>query len=204
MDSYALVGYGKTSNVFDMCYRIYPRWRIHMIKLIVRLTAFWFVVFAVETPLFAQEESWNSLRSLKPGSKLRITLSDGRDVDARLQSWSAESLTVLRKEAVEAIPRLDVERVVLVSGKPARARAGWLALIGGASAGGTFGAVCGIRDNCGVSPGLLAASVSIIATLGAAYGTDALALRREEVMYKNRHKAAVSVLPLRVTSDTVP
>lgn len=175
-----------------------------MIKLIAHWIPLWFVVLAVHTPIFAQVESWNSLRSLKPGSKLHITLSDGRDVDARLQSWSAESLTVLRKESVEAIPRFEVEKVTLVSGKPARARAGWLALIGGAAAGGTFGAVCGIRDNCGVSPGLLAASVSIIATLRAAYGTDALALRREEVLYTNRYKPAVSELPVRVTSDTTP
>ena len=55
--------------------------------------------------------NWSALRELAPGTELRIAMAAGRTVRGRLQSATAESVSVNSDKGQETIPRAEIRRV---------------------------------------------------------------------------------------------
>ena len=130
----------------------------------------------------AQVHSWERLSSVELGSRLTVVSANGSTVDGTLREWAPSTLVLQQKDRVVSVPRSDVQKVTLVTGRSHLSRVGRLALLGGAVGGTLFGAVCASRDNCGASPAALGAGAALVA-IQAAMGGARFAPLHSEVIY---------------------
>src|SRR5688500_4467625 len=59
----------------------------------------------------AQSSDWSAVGELKPGSRVAITLKDGKHVEGRMSEWTAQNLQMSSRKGIRTIAMQDVKRV---------------------------------------------------------------------------------------------
>ncbi len=93
----------------------------------------------------SEAANWANLNSLAPGSKIRVSLADGRSVRGFLQQVTPDTLSINAAQGQEALARQDVKRVQ-VKGRSHRGRNTLIGLAIGAAGGLAAGAAFDSRD----------------------------------------------------------
>ena len=130
----------------------------------------------------AQVDPWERIKLIEPGKKVSVKLHSGRAVNGRMESWSADGLSVRKgKDHVAAVAKSDVAQVAMVTGMSRKRKALYAGLITGGILGGLAGAACA-SGGCEVDPAFV---VPVVAGFwaGVAAGIAALFPQPKEVIY---------------------
>lgn len=137
-------------------------------------------VALVKPPLMTAGDTnltdWQNFKQLVAGQEIEVTTSNGRSVQGAFISFSAQLITLQRKQKEVTIPRTDVSRVRLRQAH--RRRYMWIGAALGAGAGAGVGA--GIGENVAnesggdfrnLKPAIIGVSAGVGALLGALIGS---------------------------------
>jgi len=123
------------------------------------------------------ESSWDNLKSLAPGQRIRVVLNSAKSAEGNLETVTAEALSVKQASGVESYARQDILRVS-TRGEKHRSRNALLGAAGGAAVGLAIGA--GVDHGCsgsGLSSCIVPNAGKIVLTpVGAVVGAVAGAL----------------------------
>jgi hypothetical protein len=125
----------------------------------------------------AQSSDWSAVGELKPGSRVAITLKDGRRVEGRMSGWSAGNLQMKSRKGIRTISMQDVRRVYAYN-KISRWRGALIGTLVGFGIGFAVGASSAgyITDRNSPSASWRAAVGSGVGIYGAAIGAPVGAL----------------------------
>ena len=133
-------------------------------------------------PSLAQVDPWERIKLIEQGKRVNVTLHSGKTVKGRMESWTADGLSVRQgKDKVVPVAKSEVARVAMVTGMSRGRKASYAGLITGGILGGLWGGLCA-AEGCDVSG---AAAVVAVAGFfgGIAAGIAALFPPHNEVIY---------------------
>jgi hypothetical protein len=130
---------------------------------------------------FAQVDPWERVKLIEPGKSVHVKLNAGRTVKGRMESWTAEGLTVRQgKDKVVNLTKSEVARVAMVTGMSRGRKAAYGGAIGGAIGAGVTAGICA-ASICDY-PGAVTAGGALWVG-GLAAGIAALFPQHKEVIY---------------------
>ena len=95
----------------------------------------------------AQVDPWERVRLIESGMKVQVKLISGKTVNAKMDTWSADGLSVLQgKQASVGIPKSEIAQVWMATGISRKRKAAYAGLITGGAIGGLIGGACAASD----------------------------------------------------------
>ncbi len=167
----------------------------HAMRVLNHAVALLLAALLYQQTCLAQVNPWERIKLIEPGKNVHVKLHSGKTVKGKMESWSADGLSVRQgKKKVVPVAKSDVAQVAMVAGMSRGRRAAYAGLIGGGVGAAVFGGTCA-SSNCEVPPGAVAAGSALLIG-GIAAAIAALFPQQKDVIY-----TAESVPPARSASS---
>jgi hypothetical protein len=152
-------------------------------RLFHHAAAFLLVALPYHQNCLAPVDPWQRVKTIEHRKSVQVKLRSGKTVKGKMESWSAEGISVRRdNDRVITLAKSDVARVAMLTGMSRNKKGAYGMLIGGVAGGVVMGKACASMSDCDVSPsGMGIGGALLFGSIGCVIG--ALLPEHKEIIY---------------------